>query len=74
MISYPGFSECISDGESVEEAIANGHEALSAVIAALNAKGMAIPKPNSGGGGIWKVRRTRSQIHTCAIDRPPPRR
>ena len=64
LISYPGFSECISDGESVEEAIANGHEALSAVIAALNAKGMAIPKPNSGGVASGKfVARVPKSIH-----------
>lgn len=30
LISYPDFSECISDGETVEEAITNGHDALSA--------------------------------------------
>ena len=64
LISYPDFSECISDGESVEEAIANGHEALSALIAALNSKGMAIPKPNSGGVASGKfVARVPKSIH-----------
>ena len=27
LIAYPDFSECIADGETVEEAIANGREA-----------------------------------------------
>jgi len=27
LISYPDFSECISDGETIEQAIANGQDA-----------------------------------------------
>ncbi len=49
LISYPDFSECISDGETVEEAIANGRDALAGTIAALHATGHPVPKPNSGG-------------------------
>jgi len=49
LISYLDFSECISDGETVEEAISNGHDALKATIAALDAKGLPVPAPNSGG-------------------------
>ena len=49
LISYPDFSECISDGETFAEAIANGRDALAATIATLEAKGFPIPAPNSGG-------------------------
>ena len=49
LISYPDFSDCLSDGESVEEALANGKDALKATIAALKAKDLPIPAPNSGG-------------------------
>ena len=49
LISYPDFSECISDGATIEEAVANGHDALRSTIAALEAKGFAVPAPNSGG-------------------------
>lgn len=49
LISHPDFSDCLSDGESVEEALANGKDALKAAIAALKAKGLPIPAPNSGG-------------------------
>ena len=35
LISFPDFAECISDGETVEEALASGREALKATIAAL---------------------------------------
>jgi antitoxin HicB len=54
LISYPDFSECIADGESVEEAIAHGQEALAAVIATLDVKGMSVPAPNSGGAASGK--------------------
>ena len=49
LISYPDFSECLSDGETVEEALLNGKDALKATIAALKAKELPIPAPNSGG-------------------------
>jgi antitoxin HicB len=64
LITYPDFSECISDGETVEEAIAHGRDALSAVIAALEAKGFAIPAPNSGGVASGKfVARVPKTVH-----------
>jgi len=64
LISYPDFSECISDGETVEEAIANGREALTSVIATLKAKGFAIPAPNSGGVASGKfVARVPKSVH-----------
>ena len=64
LISYPDFSECISDGETVTEAIANGRDALAAVIAALEAKGFAIPSPNSGGVASGKfVARVPKSVH-----------
>ena len=49
LISFPDFAECISDGESIEEAIENGRDALKATIAALKAKKLPVPAPNSGG-------------------------
>lgn len=48
LISFPDFSECISDGATIEEAIANGRNALSATIATLIEKGFSLPEPNSG--------------------------
>jgi antitoxin HicB len=49
LISFPDFAECISDGETVDEAIENGRDALKATIAALKAKKRPVPAPNSGG-------------------------
>ena len=64
LISYPDFAECISDGETVAEAIANGHDALVGTICALEAKGFPVPAPNSGGVASGKfVARVPKTIH-----------
>ena len=47
LISYPDFEMCVSDGESVEEAIVNGRQALAATFAAIEAQGLPVPQPNS---------------------------
>ena len=49
LISYPDFSDCISDGETVEEALLNGKDALKSTIAALKSKNLPVPAPSSGG-------------------------
>jgi antitoxin HicB len=64
LISYPDFSECISDGETVEEAIANGREALAGMIATLESLGHPVPAPNSGGVASGKfVARVPKSLH-----------
>lgn len=64
LISYPDFAECISDGDTVDEAIANGRDALKATIAALKAKKLAVPAPNSGGVASGKfVARVPRTVH-----------
>lgn len=47
LISFPDFNECISDGETPEEAIRNGFDALQETIYALKDMGLAIPQPFS---------------------------
>jgi antitoxin HicB len=64
LVSFPDFAECISDGETVEEALANGHDALKATIAALKAKKLPVPGPNSGGIASGKfVARVPKTVH-----------
>ncbi|MTW19577.1 toxin-antitoxin system HicB family antitoxin [Allochromatium palmeri] len=64
LVSYPDFSECIADGESIEEAIANGRDALQATIATLESKGFTAPAPNSGGVASGKfVARVPKTLH-----------
>ena len=64
LISFPDFAECISDGESVDEAIDNGRDALKATIAALKSKKLPVPSPNSGGVASGKfVARVPKTVH-----------
>ncbi|MCM1129962.1 MAG: type II toxin-antitoxin system HicB family antitoxin [Alistipes senegalensis] len=64
LISYPDFNVCISDGATLEEAIANGREALVETITALEEAGFPIPAPNSGGVASGKfVARVPKSLH-----------
>lgn len=64
LISFPDFSECISDGETIEEAIHNGMDALHETIAALESMGLPVPEPGSGGSYSGKfIQRTTKTIH-----------
>ena len=64
LISFPDFSECISDGETIEEAIHNGFDALDETIEALEDKGFPIPLPESGGGYSGKfIQRVPKSLH-----------
>jgi antitoxin HicB len=64
LISFPDFSECISDGETIEEAIQNGIDALQETIAALESMGLPVPEPNSGGSYSGKfIQRTTKSLH-----------
>lgn len=64
LISFTDFSECISDGETVEEAFHNGLDALQETIAALESMGLAIPEPGSGGSYSGKfMQRVPKSIH-----------
>ena len=64
LISYPDVAECISDGETVAEAITNGADALQATIAALKANKLPVPQPSSGGVASGKfVARVPKTVH-----------
>jgi antitoxin HicB len=64
LISFPDFSECISDGETVEEAIQNGLDALSETIVALEGLGQPVPEPGSGGDYSGKfIQRVPKSLH-----------
>ena len=63
-ISYPDFNECVSDGATVEEAIANGKLAVKETIAALKAAGLPIPAPTAGKAASGKfVARVPKTVH-----------
>jgi len=64
LISFPDFSECIADGETPEEAIHNGLDALAETVAALQDMGLPVPEPNSGGTHSGRfVQRVPKSLH-----------
>lgn len=64
LISFPDFSECISDGETVDEAIRNGRDALEETVAALESMNLPVPEPGSGGSYSGKfIQRVPKSLH-----------
>lgn len=64
LISFTDFSECISDGETPEEAIRNGMDALAETIAALTEMGFPVPEPASNGSYSGKfIQRVPKSLH-----------
>jgi antitoxin HicB len=47
LIFFTDFTECVSDGATVEEAIANGGLALKETIAALREVELPVPEPTA---------------------------
>jgi len=46
LVEYPDIPGCMSDGETIEEAIANGREALRDCMEVFRDSGRKIPKPS----------------------------
>jgi antitoxin HicB len=46
LVEYPDIPGCMSDGETVEEAIANGREALRDCLDVFRESGRKLPKPS----------------------------
>lgn len=70
LISFTDFSECISDGETMAEAIENGMDALQETIAALENLNMPVPEPGSGGSYSGKfIQRVPKSIHARLVMR-----
>jgi len=70
LITYPDFNTCMSDGETVEEAIANGLDALAGAIEALEHFGHPVPAPNSGGVASGKfLTRVPKSLHAALSSR-----
>ncbi len=64
LITFTDFSECISDGETIAEAIDNGLDALQETIAALENMNLPVPEPGSGGSFSGKfIQRVPRSIH-----------
>ena len=64
LVSFPDFTDCVSDGASVDEAIANARLALKETIAALREAGHPIPEPTAATTASGKfVARVPKSVH-----------
>ena len=70
LIEFPDLSGCISDGETIEEAIKNGHDAVLCWISAAKETNRAIPKPGEleKQSGKW-VQRVPKSIHLRLVEK-----
>ncbi|MGC8884863.1 MAG: type II toxin-antitoxin system HicB family antitoxin [Bryobacteraceae bacterium] len=70
LVEFPDFPGVISDGETPEEAIRNGQDALAAALMTMQEFGDPIPKPSYGtsASGQWRQRVPRS-LHARLVSR-----
>jgi antitoxin HicB len=70
LIEFPDLPGCMSDGETVDEAIKNGNDAIQAWIATAKEVNRQIPKPGEleGQSGKW-VQRVPKSIHLRLVNR-----
>src|SRR6202521_1115872 len=72
LVEFPDLPGCMSDGETVEEAIANGEDARRCWIAAMKEAGRPIPPPSvepaEGYSGKWQLRAPKS-LHRRLVER-----
>lgn len=53
LIEFPDLPGCMSDGETIEEAVANGADAMYGWIEAMRAAGREIPPPSVADDGAF---------------------
>ena len=68
LVEFPDLPGCMSDGETVEEAIANGLEAKHAWLTVAGEEGRTIPAPGGQLSGKW-VQRVPKSLHTRLVER-----
>ena len=66
LISFPDLAGCMSDGETPEEAIENGKDAIMCWIQACKEEGRKIPGPEDASSGKFMTRIPKS-LHTRLI-------
>ncbi len=69
LIEFPDLPGCMSDGETIEEAIVNGEDAKRCWIAAMKEAGRPIPPPAAESySGKWQLRAPKS-LHRRLAER-----
>ncbi len=69
LIEFPDLPGCLSDGDTVEEAIENGKDALQCWLSAAEESGRKIPKPGimEAQSGKW-VQRVPKSLHYRLVE------
>ena len=62
LVEYPDVPLCQSDGETIEEAVANGRDALGGSLMCYLQDGKPLPKPSSGQAysGTFRIRMSKT--------------
>jgi antitoxin HicB len=69
LIEYPDVPHCLADGQTPEEAIRHGREALEACLVTIAEFGKRVPQPGSrGNSGQWRQRVPKS-LHARLVER-----
>ena len=63
LITFPDFPGCMSDGETVEEALANGQDALDGLISIYEEDGRPLPKPGDSTASGQVLARVPKTLH-----------
>jgi antitoxin HicB len=72
LIEFPDLLGCMSDGESIEEALANGAEAKRDWIAAMQQAGRQVPPPTVEATDAYSAKwllRTPKSLHRSLVER-----
>jgi len=62
LVEFPDLPGCIADGETIEEAVENGSDALRSWLATAKEFKDALPAPSTGSSGKW-VQRVPKSMH-----------
>jgi antitoxin HicB len=62
MVEFPDLPGCIADGETIEEAVENGSDALRSWLATAKEFKDPVPAPSAGLSGKW-VQRVPKSLH-----------
>jgi len=68
LVEFPDFPGCIADGETPEDAMDEGRDALTSYLETLKALGRPVPATKNAYGGQWRQRVPRS-LHAALARR-----
>ena len=68
LVEFPEYPGCVADGETPEQAIAEGADALKSYLATLLELGRAVPNAGDAYAGQWRQRVPKS-LHAALVRR-----